>query len=107
MVLKENAPILDNMGVRCVEDQRAQGGAGLSGPFAYIKRVAREKRAFNRMQARANALPQDYAYVYHKIQRYMWWNSCRFSGGDEMDLTPLVARWLDLFEAGAAEGRRV
>jgi DNA-binding ferritin-like protein (Dps family) len=79
----------------------------MSGLFAYIKRIAGEKREFNRMQARAKALPNDYVYVYHKIQRYMWWNSWRFSGGDEMDLTPLFADLLDLFETGAAEGKRV
>jgi DNA-binding ferritin-like protein (Dps family) len=43
----------------------------MSGPFAYFKRVARAKREFRQMQARANALPEDYAYVYHKIQHYM------------------------------------
>jgi len=107
MALNGSAPILSEMGVHHVEDQRAKGGAGMSGLIAYIKRVAREKREFNRMQARANALPQDYAYVYHKIQRYMWWNAWRFSGGDEMDLTPLFADLLDLFETAAAEGKPV
>jgi DNA-binding ferritin-like protein (Dps family) len=79
----------------------------MSGLFAYIKRVAAEKREFNRMQARAKALPEDYAYVYHKIQRYMWGNSWRFSGGVEIDLTPLFADLLALFETSAAEGKRV
>jgi DNA-binding ferritin-like protein (Dps family) len=79
----------------------------MSGLIAYIKRVAGEKRAFNRMQARAKALPKDYAYMYHKIQRYMWGNAWRVSGGVEMDLTPLFADLLDLFETAAAEGRPV
>jgi DNA-binding ferritin-like protein (Dps family) len=87
--------------------ERAKGGAGMSGLIAYIKRVAGEKRAFNRMQARAKALPKDYAYMYHKIQRYMWGNAWRVSGGVEMDLTPLFADLLDLFETAAAEGRPV
>jgi DNA-binding ferritin-like protein (Dps family) len=84
-----------------------KGGAGMSRLFAYIKRVAGEKREFNRMQARAKALPEDYTYVYYKIQRYLWWNAWRFSGGDELDLTPLFADLLDLFEMAAAEGKRV
>ena len=71
--------------------------------FAYIKRVAREKREFRQMQARANALPQDYRYVYHKIQHYIW----SHSGGDGMDTMPILADLLDLFETGAAEGKRV
>jgi DNA-binding ferritin-like protein (Dps family) len=79
----------------------------MSGLIAYIKRVAREKRAFNRMQARAKALPKDYAYMYHKIQRYMWGNAWRVTGGVEMDLTPLFADLLDLFETAAAEGKPV
>jgi DNA-binding ferritin-like protein (Dps family) len=75
----------------------------MSGLFAYIKRVAREKREFNQMQARAKALPDDYTYVYHKIQHYMWGHS----GGDGMDMLPIFADLLDLFETGAAEGKRV
>jgi len=79
----------------------------MSGPFAYIKRVAREKREFRQMQARAKALPEDYTCVYHKIQRYMWGNAWRVSGGDELDLTPLFADLLELFETAAAEGKPV
>jgi len=81
----------------------------MSGPLAYFKRVAREKRAYRQMQARAHALPEDYAYVYGKIQHYMWGNSWRYSGGggDGMELLPLFADLLDLFETGAAEGKRV
>jgi DNA-binding ferritin-like protein (Dps family) len=107
MALEENAPMLGKMGVRRLEDQRAQGGAGMSGLVAYLKRIAGEKRAFRQMQARAKALPKDYAYVYHKIQRYLWGNSWRFSGGVELDLTPLFADLLDLFETSVAEGKRV
>jgi DNA-binding ferritin-like protein (Dps family) len=107
MALKEDAPILGNMGVHHVQDQPTKGGAGMSGLIAYIRRVAREKREFRQMQARAKALPQDYAYMYHKIQRYMWGNAWRVSGGIEMDLTPLFADLLDLFETAAAEGKPV
>jgi DNA-binding ferritin-like protein (Dps family) len=75
----------------------------MSGLFAYFKRVAREKREFRQVQARANALPQDYAFVYHKIQHYMW----GYSGGDGMDTMPILADLLDLFETGVAEGKPV
>jgi DNA-binding ferritin-like protein (Dps family) len=71
--------------------------------IAYLKRTAREKREFNQMQKRAKALPEDYVYVYHKIQYYMW----SHSGGDGMDMIPIFADLLDLFEMGAAEGKRV
>ena len=75
----------------------------MSGLFAYFKRIAREKREFNQKQERARALPEDYRYVYHKIQHYMWGHS----GGDGMDMMPILADLLDLFETGAAEGKRV
>src|SRR5690349_11276457 len=96
------------MGVHRVEDQRAKGGAGMSGIFAYLKRVADEKRKFRQMQARAKALPDDYRYVYRQIQHYVWSNSWRFSGGDDgTDLIPLFAGLLDLLETAAAEGKGV
>jgi DNA-binding ferritin-like protein (Dps family) len=75
----------------------------MSGLFAYFKRVAREKREFRQMQERAKALPEDYAYVYQKIQHYMWGHS----GGDGMDTMPILADLIDLFETGAAEGKPV
>ncbi|WIG58796.1 MAG: hypothetical protein OJF49_001542 [Ktedonobacterales bacterium] len=75
----------------------------MSGLFAYFKRIAREKREFRQMQARAKALPEDYAYVYHKIQYYMWGHA----GGDGMDTIPILADLVELFETGAAEGKPV
>ena len=42
-----------------------------------IRHMAREKRKYRQMQARVKALPEDYRYVFHKIQGYMW----NFSGG--------------------------
>ncbi len=71
--------------------------------YLNFKRIAREKREFNQKQERAKALPEDYAYVYHKIQHYMWGHS----GGSGMDMMPILADLLDLFETGAAEGKRV
>ncbi|HEY7122340.1 MAG TPA: DUF1048 domain-containing protein [Ktedonobacterales bacterium] len=68
-----------------------------------FKRIAREKREYKQKQERAKALPEDYCYVYHKIQQYMW----SYSGGSGMDMLPILADLLDLFETGAAEGKRV
>lgn len=68
-----------------------------------FRRIAREKREYRQMQARAKALPQDYAYVYDKIQRYMW----SHAGGSGMDMMPILSDLLDLFETGAAEGKPV
>ncbi len=79
----------------------------MSGLFAYLKRVAEEKRRFRRQQARANALPEEYRYVYRQIQRYIWWGYSAYSGGDVVDWMPLFADLLDLFETGVAEGKPV
>lgn len=68
-----------------------------------FKRIAREKRAYRQKQARADALPEDYRYVYRRIQQYMWGHS----GGSGMDMLPILSDLLDLFETGAAEGKSV
>ena len=68
-----------------------------------FRHMAREKREFKQMQERVKALPEEYHYVYHKIQRYMW----SYSGGSGMDMLPILADLLDLFETGVAEGKRV
>src|SRR3954447_25530770 len=68
-----------------------------------FKHIAREKRKFRQMQERVKALPEEYRYVYHKIQGYMW----SYSGGSGMDMLPILADLLDLFETGVTEGKRV
>ena len=71
--------------------------------YLNFKHIAREKREFRQKQARANALPEDYRYVYRQIQHYMWGHA----GGSGMDMMPILADLLDLFETGAAEGKHV
>jgi DNA-binding ferritin-like protein (Dps family) len=67
------------------------------------KHITREKRKYRQMQKRAKALPEEYRYVYHKIQHYMWMHS----GGSGMDMLPIFTDLLDLFESGVTEGKRV
>jgi len=68
-----------------------------------LRHMAREKRKFKQMQKRAKALPAEYTFVFNKIQKYMWMHS----GGSGMDMLPIFTDLLDLFETGAAEGKRV
>ena len=71
--------------------------------YLNLKHIAREKREYKQKEARVEALPEDYRYVFRHIQRYMW----GYSGGSGMDMLPIFADLLDLFETGAAEGKRV
>src|SRR5262245_65272641 len=101
------------MGVRRVQNQRAQGGAGMSGlreffnEYFNFRHIAREKRRYKRQEERVEALPDDYRTVYRHIQQYMWGNSWRYAGVDGMGLIALFADLLDLFETAAAEGKPV
>lgn len=70
---------------------------------AYIKNMVREKRRYRQMMARAKALPEEYSYVFDKIQHYMW----NFAAGDGFDMTRVQEDLLDLFEAGVADGKAV
>ena len=68
-----------------------------------FRHIAQEKRKYKQQQERVEALPEDYRYVYRQIQQYMWSNS----GGSGLDMLPIFADLLDLFETGVAEGKRV
>ena len=75
----------------------------MKNPVAYFKKVAREKREYREALERVKALPEDYRFVYDKIQHYMW----NHVAGDGMDMTVVLADLVDLFEQGAAAGRDV
>ena len=69
----------------------------------YWKDVSRQKREYKAMQARVKALPPDYAFVYEKIKHYMW----KYAAGSGLDILAILSDLTDLFESGAAEGKRV
>lgn len=62
------------------------------------------KRKWKAMEARAKALPSEYRNAYNAIKEYMW-----TSGGltDWKDISRIFGGILDLFEEGAAEGKKV
>ncbi|MGP0587721.1 DUF1048 domain-containing protein [Paenibacillus timonensis] len=68
-----------------------------------FKKLIGDKKEYKMMMARVDALPEDYQYVFKKIQTYMW----NFSAGNGMDMLHMQYELIDLFEAGAAEGRQV
>jgi DNA-binding ferritin-like protein (Dps family) len=65
-------------------------------PFKMVE----SKREYRRQMARVDALPEDYRFVFKKIQTHMW----QFAAGDGYDMLELHYGLIDLFEAGVAEG---
>ncbi|MBM7553924.1 DUF1048 domain-containing protein [Thalassobacillus pellis] len=63
-----------------------------------------DKREWRAMEARAKTLPSEYHNAYKAIQKYMW-----TTGGptDWKDTSRIFGGILDLFEEGAAEGKKV
>jgi DNA-binding ferritin-like protein (Dps family) len=67
--------------------------------YLNIGKIAVSKREWKRQAARVESLPDDYQYVYEKITHYLF--SCGLTD------VKMIYGLIDLFEGGAAEGRRV
>lgn len=70
--------------------------------MGFLKKILGDKKEWRGMQARAAALPGDYRIVYSEIQKYLW----KFTAGDGMDIIAILKDLLELFETGAADGKR-
>ena len=68
-----------------------------------VKKMIGDKKEYRAQMKRLEALPEDYRFVFEKMQQYMW----GFAGGSGYDMIKTQADLIDLFEAGAAEGRQV
>jgi DNA-binding ferritin-like protein (Dps family) len=68
-----------------------------------LKRIREDKKEYRRQMEKVKALPADYRFVYEKIQGYMW----SFAGGNGLDMLNTQYDLIELFEAGAAEGKHV
>ena len=68
-----------------------------------IKKMIGDKKEYREQMARAEALPEDYRFVFEKIQGYMW----SFAGGDGSDMLKTQYDLIELFEASAADGKHV
>ena len=68
-----------------------------------FKKMIGDKKEYKMMMARVEAMPEDYQFVFKKIQQYMW----NFAAGDGYDMLKIHYELIDLFETGVAEGRRV
>lgn len=68
-----------------------------------IKKICEDKKEYREQMEKVKALPEDYQFVFEKIQGYMW----SFAGGDGLDMLKTQYDLIELFEAGAAEGKHV
>lgn len=68
-----------------------------------IKKMINSKREYKQQMARVKALPEDYQYVFKKIQGHMW----MFAAGSGYDMMKIHYDLIELFESGAAEGKHV
>lgn len=71
--------------------------------FEMLQKMIADKKEYKQMMARANALPEDYTFVFDRMQKYMW-NYCK---GDGYDMLKIHYELIELFEAGAANGQAV
>jgi len=68
-----------------------------------IKKMFESKREYKRQMERVKALPEDYQYVFKKIQGHMW----MFAAGAGYDMMKIHSDLIELFESGALEGKQV
>lgn len=68
-----------------------------------IKKIIESKREYKQQMVRVKALPEDYQYVFKKIQGHMW----NFAAGAGYDMMKIHSDLIELFEIGAAEGKQV
>lgn len=68
-----------------------------------IKKIIKSKREYKRQMARVETLPNDYQYVFKKIQNHMW----MFAAGSGYDMLKIHYDLIELFEEGAANGQHV
>ena len=77
--------------------------SGFFDDYFNIKKMIESKREYRQQMARVEALPEDYQYVFKKIQHHMW----MFAAGSGYDMMKIHYDLIELFEAGAADGKRV
>jgi len=71
--------------------------------FELIKKLMGDKKEYKQQMTRVEALPEDYRFVFEKLQKYMW----RFATGDGFDMLKIQYDLIDLFEESSAEGKKV
>lgn len=68
-----------------------------------IQKMIGDKKEYKEQMARIEAMPEDYRFVFEKMQGYMW----SFAGGDGSDMLKTQQELIELFETSAAEGKHI
>lgn len=68
-----------------------------------IKKIIEEKREYKQQMARVDTMPEDYKFVFKKIQDHLW----MFSAGAGYDMMEVQYGLMDLFEEGIANDKAV
>ena len=68
-----------------------------------FKKLRESKQEYKQQMARVKLLPEDYQYVFKKIQNHMW----MFAAGAGYDMMKIHYDLIELFEDGAAQGKMV
>jgi len=69
----------------------------------FIKQMIEDKKEYKKQMERVAALPEEYQFVFQKMQWYMW----SFAGGTGHDMMKIQDDLIELFEANAADGKHV
>lgn len=68
-----------------------------------IAKMIKNKQEYRNQMKRVKKLPEDYQYVFKKIQTHMW----QFVSGAGYDMMEAQCSLLELFEEGALNGKSV
>lgn len=71
--------------------------------YLNIKKMIESKREYRQAMARVKELPEEYQFVFKKIQEHMW----MFASGAGYDMLEIHYGLIELFEEGATQGKRV
>lgn len=71
--------------------------------YLNLKKMTESKREYKQQMARVEALPEDYQFVFKKIQSHMW----MFAAGSGYDMMEVHYGLIGLFEEGATAGKKV
>lgn len=68
-----------------------------------IRKMIESKREYKEQMKRVKSLPEDYQFVFKKMQTYMW----QHVSGAGYDMMKIQYDLIDLFEEGASNGKSV